>query len=260
MYQQRTLFDGFMRIEIFDHLTNHKLICQDVINLCNMFYELNIASLTQTEDQEKEFYSLPIACTNNEEYFIAYELLKMLSTYNSKNLNYVEQLALVSSQWNLWSEAKPLYQKLIKLKPNNAVYRDQYAKGLAHNNEYKLALEQATKATEIEPENKEYIAGHIVCYQLVKNYKNIWKCWEKMVAVDADNAHYRYEYGLALLQLRDYKEALQQFLEALRLDNEEWRMAKCAFGSAVCYIGLGDFQNATKYFHSFFFSHDCDRF
>ena len=251
MYQQRTLFDGFIRIEILDYLSNDvcKLLCQDVIDLCNMFYELNIASLAQNEDQEKALYSLAVECSDNNEYFIAYELSKVLSTYNPNNVNYVEELALVSSKWNLWNEAQPLYQKLIKLKPYDAVLRDVYGKQLFRNNQFQLALEQMTKATEIQPEmaeNEGYITACIVCYVKLRDFQNAKKYFMKAMEIEPTNYQHYYQYAKFLrTHVKDYEESEKYYLKALEIDPEQLRV-NASYGHLL-YL-KGEYEKAMKHF------------
>ena len=63
----KILFDGFLRIEILNNLSNEarKIASNDVLNLCHTFFKLEIKSLMDqqlkflTEDGDNEWLNMP---------------------------------------------------------------------------------------------------------------------------------------------------------------------------------------------------------
>ena len=65
MHEQDLLFNGFMRTEIVNQITQSNIMTTDVINVCHQFFELNIFTLmkeTVIEDT-KHYHS---ATTTNK--------------------------------------------------------------------------------------------------------------------------------------------------------------------------------------------------
>ena len=102
MQSQQLVFDAFMRTEILNDLSQaaENIMTEDIIGLCNIFYTLHLIEIMQEyknkllQDKENhawmeedrsqclaQHYSLQYAIeelTDNEEYFIAYKVCKML--------------------------------------------------------------------------------------------------------------------------------------------------------------------------------------
>ena len=78
MSQQMLLFDGYLRMEIFNNLST-KIISQDIINLCNKFYfvTINIETITNKdfycEEYQNELYELAKHYVKNGNYCIGFQ-------------------------------------------------------------------------------------------------------------------------------------------------------------------------------------------
>ena len=106
MHSRKLLFDGFMRIKILSNLSKDalKIMTKDVLNLCSKFYTIHIISIMEeckqellrddrnawmvweyNKDQADMFAlsNLSDELIENEEYFPAYKILKMLLKYDN---------------------------------------------------------------------------------------------------------------------------------------------------------------------------------
>ena len=78
MKQQDLIFDGFMRLQVFNHLSQQfvQLIPSDVINLCMEFFKIDIiSSFTYEMDA---ICSLTETLAANGEHFLAYKISQIL--------------------------------------------------------------------------------------------------------------------------------------------------------------------------------------
>ena len=114
MAEQQLLFDGFLRMEILNNLTNNfsKILCDDVINLCHTFYKLEIKPLMSDivdeliSENEEKYLSLTLdfnqqkaeiftlLCltdqfTENKEFFIAFQIIHMLIVSDLKMVDII---------------------------------------------------------------------------------------------------------------------------------------------------------------------------
>ena len=147
MHDQKSICDGFLRMEIVNNLSYEftKIISTDVINLCHKFYSLNIKSLIEKEkgsileadyysygDYDHDYGDIPddeallslsrLAC-KNKEFFMGYKLLKMLINYDPTYGDYHNLLALSLRDWvGVTDETMSFIQKAIELAPENFHY------------------------------------------------------------------------------------------------------------------------------------------
>ena len=108
IYEQRLLFDAYLRIEIFNHLTNYplcKFIPEDIINLCLKFYEIDIKSLSQNDNEIVGLTKLCIECKCNKEYFVAYKLGELLTCLDPESVPHRILFSGISFFWHLNSVA-----------------------------------------------------------------------------------------------------------------------------------------------------------
>ena len=258
VYEQRILFDGFLRIEIFNGETaEFLLVPQDIITLCNTFYEIDIKSFETNENQfnqNKMLLTLTRQCRHNEEYFIAYKFAKLLATHNETQAVYHNVLGTILSRWNLKYEAEIAYQKAAELEPDNAQYTANYGVRLKMDKKYELALIQFKKAVELQPNNIRYISACAICYNELKDFENAQKLYLSAIDIVPDDANFRYEYGLYLQSHDKNEEALIQFEEAVRLDVDEPEYVfECAYTNGE----LGEFEKAHKYHLKAIVMDDC---
>merc|ERR1711991_335145 len=128
IYAQTILFDGFVRMKILSNLKNSafKIIPQDIIYLCNHFYELNIKSLSQNRYERIGLTELSQQCFSNKEYFISFSIEQLLINRYPNGPQYHMRLALVARNWNLPQQTADSRQKAVELAPENTQYRVKY--------------------------------------------------------------------------------------------------------------------------------------
>ena len=98
VYEQRLLFDGFMRNEVLKHITIHTLIPQDLINLCIKFYEIDIKSIVGNESGTRaiiHLLGLSRQFRDNQEYFIAYKMAKMVVSQQDTRGIYINSTSIL---------------------------------------------------------------------------------------------------------------------------------------------------------------------
>ena len=239
-YQQRLLFDGFIRIEILIHLTNddHKIVPQEVINLCNKFYELDIKTLSQSTNQG--LLKLMHKCDKNKESFIAFEIARSLTTSYPKKDLYHASYALILSHWNVLDEAEIEYQKAIELDPDYPQHQHNYGVFFMKLKKYESALLQFENVN-----TAQSMLQQSICYDKLKDFDNAKKCCIKAMELEPNNTRYRYQYGMFLVKHKMHKEALEQFSKVMKVKPND---AASALKCAQCWKELNNIENAHKCF------------
>ena len=88
IYKHQIVYDGFLRMEILSHFKN-KIIPIDVISLCHKFYHIDLKHLLLKDNpdenryQNKNIFRAAIQFWESKDYFICYELTKLLTNYKS---------------------------------------------------------------------------------------------------------------------------------------------------------------------------------
>ena len=188
-----------------------------------MFYELDIKSLSQNDGSsiKERLHILAQQCIRNKEYFIGYQLLKILSTYNPKDDVCVHDMAFISERWNLHQEADLLYKKVIDLQPKNDIFRWNYAHFLSsQSKQYDLALVQYIEAAKIKPDEPKYAL-------------NIAKCYKKLYNDDKDNRQF-------------IQDADKYYLKAIEIDGGK-HASYCVWYAKFLCKDVGNFGKAKFY-------------
>ena len=118
-HEQTTLFNGYIRMEIVNHLTDYSLVPEDVINLCMKFYYINIKeSIHNYDDIRTVLTSLNhilTECFKNKEYFIAYKTGQLLTSLDPTTAIHHANLRDVSSEYQLLKLIKQQYVRWMQI-------------------------------------------------------------------------------------------------------------------------------------------------
>ena len=241
LHQQNLLFDGFVRTEILNNLSNvfQKLLTQDVIKLCSTFYELNIKLLSKNKNEAEGLHIFAKKCTKNNEYFIAHKIMQLLIRYYPNKAIYYHTYAEILSCYNLMDEADTAYQTAISIAPNNKQYIYNYGLFLQKQKKYRLALAQF-----INSDDAEYIFQRAICHTKLNNFESAKECFIKAIELAPHSSSMKVQYGKLLKLHGMYKQALDMFFVAIK----EQITAGAFLHIAECYDYLKDNYYADEYY------------
>ena len=275
MHDQRLLFDGFLRMEILNHLTQNssKLLSHDVINLCHTFYILKIESLMKDVNEEYKsegkcswlnqqkferraelfiLVTLANKLIDNREFFVAIEILRTLAETNV-NISY-KTYAIVQYNYGIsfkrlgeYQLALRQFQKAIDLSSDDADFYMKAASCYQRLQDNDAAKIQFLKAIEMEPDEAKYHAHYAdFCATDLNDYDEAKYHFDKAIELDPDNAWTYLDYArMYRNKLKDYKEAEKYYLKSLELDGGEDCTTNASF-AYMLYL-MGDMERAKKY-------------
>ena len=243
MLKQRISFDGFMRMEILNHLTDE--IPHDVIHLCSTFYVLNLKLLLMNKPNKGEaLISLALNCTyKTKEYFIACIIFKLLiKSYPTESSLYAclfNPLLL----WGVLDEAEESIKKAIELETDQKrlmKYHHKYGFFFRAQKKYELALNQFMKSDEVNG-----ILNQAVCYNKLKDVEKANTHYIKAIEMAPLNADVYGSYATFLRDtVKDYVEAERHYLKALEIDGTKSK-TNSSYGYLL-YL-MGKYDEAMEY-------------
>jgi tetratricopeptide (TPR) repeat protein len=126
-------------------------------------------------------------------------------------------LALVLDQAGRWTEAKQVYEAVLKLDVNNAVALNNLAYLMAeHNGDLDDALSKAQRAKQLLPDMTE-VSDTLGWIFLKKNLSDsALDTFRELVNKAPSHSTYRYHLGMALAQKGDKLKAIKELQEALK--------------------------------------------
>ena len=250
--QQTLLFHGFIR------RTKIKYIPTDIINLCFRFYQIDFRYLlfASIDDIGDGVLFLAKECSENNEYFISYQLFKILTKYHEKDfdeLAYYHYLtARVAHKWNELQLAEEEYEAAIifagtddlNYYDNVDKYHYHYGLLLRSQKEYTKSIQQLKLAFDCH--NKaEYAFECARAYHKLQKHQDAEMYFKKAIKLNKKNANYRYCYGMSLKQRRKYNQAVQQLEKASFLRPKN---SKYLFEIAQCFDRMKSFDNAQTFY------------
>jgi serine/threonine protein kinase/tetratricopeptide (TPR) repeat protein len=119
--------------------------------------------------------------------------------------------------WN-WDEAERSYNRAIELNPNYANAHDGYAMLLCARGRFDEAIEQITRAGDLDPLSR-IIAVHAGWpFYFARDYESAIRRFRKALELDEHFIPAHGWLGMALGQQHRYREALEAFQRALQVD------------------------------------------
>jgi serine/threonine protein kinase/tetratricopeptide (TPR) repeat protein len=132
-----------------------------------------------------------------------------------------------------WEEAERAYKRAIELNPNYATAHDGYAMLLCERGRFDEAIEQITKAGDIDPLSL-IIAVHAGWpFYFARDYESAIRRFRKALELDENFIPAHGWLGLALGQQHRYTEALDAFQRALEIDRVPILMAMLGHTHAI---------------------------
>ena len=126
-------------------------------------------------------------------------------------------LALVLDQAGRWTEAKTVYEAVLRLDSNNVVALNNLAFLMAlHNGDLDDALGKAQRAKQLSPDMTEISDTLGVIFLKKSLSDSALDTFRELVAKAPELATYRYHLGLALAQKGDKLKAISELQEALK--------------------------------------------
>ena len=244
MDKQGLIFDGFMRLEIYNNLSKHdQLIPRDITQLCMQFFQIDIKSLLKLETNA--ISSLTKTFIENKEYFMALNVSQILLNAHPEQAAAHELHGRSLYLCDLINEAEKSFQQGIELDPQDISCRYYYGVALYAKKKYELALTQYKKCIEINNYIDIFMQKCAACYEQMKDFENAEKYYKQAIDMEPDDHYCRYKYGALLQKYGKHKEALTQFTKAMELDKDDPDyIMECAYS----YYKLDDVENADKYY------------
>ena len=274
-HQQKLIFDGFCRSNIFIHF-DYNQIPSDISNICFSYYEMNLLAFLPRVGEETPEYTEALLKLklwrrwkhwdpqSNHNTFIDFELCKLFIDDTHQDIRCLSnrRMALILKQWKQYDDAEFVYTELFA-----ANYDDKYVETLHYDygvflsdqQKYGAALHHFLKslemAIEIYPEGyysgwneatERYSNKIAVCYQSLNDSENTKKYFmttiekQKNVTTEAE-----LHYNLALMfrdKIRDYTESEKHYQKSMLLGH---RTSHGSYGY-LCYL-MGDHQAAIKH-------------
>jgi len=143
--------------------------------------------------------------------------LQKAREFQPENKIALETLGLVLDQAGRWTEAKQVYEAVLRLDSNDPVVLNNLAFLMAeHNGDLDDALGKAQRAKQLMPEMTE-ISDTLGWIFLKKNLSDsALDTFRELVSKAPNQSTYRYHLGMALAQKGDKIKAIQELQEALK--------------------------------------------
>ena len=144
------------------------------------------------------------------------------SESNPQDINVLSAMALAYNTLGNYDKSNEAYEKALRIDPNNPLILNNYAYNLSERGE-KLdkALEMATIAIDVEPENASYLDTIGWIYFKLKKYKLAEKYIRKSLSINAGSAVVNDHLGDVYLEMGEKKDAVTYWKKALELSPED---------------------------------------
>ena len=249
---QKTLFDGYIRLEIVIYLSNINLVPTDVLNLCFKFFHTNLNKFISSSYSTKDLIDFAKECFKSGNNLIAFQLSNLAKVDDDTG----ESDYLIGKTLFRWKEdqAAELAFKaslnIVRL-PSYRKSNRQHHYGLLLQSQHKhdLAIKQFENAFKASATARNaYECGY--SHQRLENHKQSEEWYLKAIKLNQKKYKYRYRYGKLLKKMGNYDKAIMEFTNAMNLadTNKKFKESDCMFQISNCYVKLNDFTNANKCF------------
>ena len=281
---QKLAFDGFMRTEILNDLSNQslKIMTDDITTLCSKFYVLDIISLrdeqyTQLLEDETDdnswmkndinktkaeiftLWNLSAEFHNNQDWFIACKVLRICIKHTDQDKQYLALshsiLGSMIFAWNactkndkeIINEAAKEYEAAVALTPKDDSCRYDYGDFLEDCGRFNSAKNQFLKAIELNPSNKDAMIRVGYCYSALDDDENAYGYFKQAIEIDPDDPNPYIDFAdYCYENLKDYEQAKKYLEQAIELKPDNCK----AYHTMAVMIRdcVKDYQESEKYY------------
>eukprot|EP01084_Bolivina_argentea_P187965 323665_1 len=259
--KQKLLFYGFIRIKITQIILDY--IPNDIVNLIFEFFKVNINQLcveikhsnTFTEISDKyltmkTLYKSASMLRKQHNFFIANEILSILTQLNHEKAKYFNEKGLVLKLWGELTSSEICYKRAIELKSTSCTQRWNYGLLLEEQERYAEALEQFQCARRLDIHKKkhcEYIFEIAYCYQKLKDFDNATINYLKAIELEDGKAKYYIYYADYLCcDLNNFEASKEWFEKLIKIEPNN---ANCYYQYARVYRDYGNDYNKAEFYY-----------
>lgn len=137
------------------------------------------------------------------------------------------------------------YQKALEGDSEFALAHNGMAIALFSKHRYKDAEFHFKKASEIEPDNTDFLINLARLYQFLNDYKKCFIKYEEAININPKDTSLHFDLGNILLKQGDLKKAMFHFSEVIRLDPNN---AEAYYAAGIIFAKSKMYEKAEKFF------------
>eukprot|EP01084_Bolivina_argentea_P041123 75894_1 len=220
--KQRLLLESYIQNERTIYMP------EDIIHVCSIFFQIDIKLLNNrnyimTND---DFYQLSKSFYQQSEYYLSYEILQYLISFNKDNYKYHNLLARILYKWQMYESSNKEFKIAIKLYPKDYHIICMFGISLMKQNMFGLALQEFIKAGEIEPNKSKYLLYSVDCYIALNQYENAQINFGKLFQTIPDKStkqlYYFMKFAKFLYTIKNYSDSQQYFEKSIGIESHNW--------------------------------------
>jgi len=142
-----------------------------------------------------------------------------------ESINVLHSMAILYDEIDQFEKSDSIYIKLITIDNNDAQAFNNYAYSLVERGiELEKALDLASKAIELEPNNASYLDTIGWIYYKKNNFKKAQSFIEESLKINNDNAVVLEHLGDVLMKINKTSDAINLYKQALSIDKSNQRL------------------------------------
>jgi len=146
---------------------------------------------------------------------------------NAGDLGLISSLALAYNSNKQYKESNGMYDRALRIDPDNALLLNNYAYNLSTRGEnLEKALDMSRRAVNKEPGNPSYLDTFGWIFYMMKDYKSAVEYIERAVSINGSNAVLLDHLGDAHFALKDVKKAVYFWKKAFELSPNNLQIEK----------------------------------
>lgn len=207
-----------------------------------------------TEGKDEVIFSIALSFVTNRRYKSAIRYLKLAYEINPKNLDILQELALIYERIDELEESANCYKEYLNIDPyndhiwfslgviyssmqqnKNAINAFEFATAIRptniaalfslansyiHSSEYSIAVNVYKDILEVDARNVQAITFIGECYEKMMSYKQAIYFFKRAIEIDEFYSDAWYGMGIATYQQDQFKECISHFKKATEIDPE----------------------------------------
>jgi len=203
-----------------------------------------------TDGKDEVIFSIALSYITNRRYKSAIRYLKLALEINPKNIDVVQELALVYERTDDLEESAACYKRCLDIDPfNDHIW---YSLGLTYSSlqQIKKSVDAFEYATSIRPTNIAAFFALANAYISICEYENAINAYRDIIEVDPRNVQAYTYIGESYEKMGYYKQAIYYFKRAIEIDelySDAWYgMGIAAYQQDSYKECIGYFKRATE--------------